>query len=106
MFEPPYEATTGIPYLQLFVELLRAVAWPMAIVLALWIFRNDLRPMLAKIESFGPSGVKLSQVSQSSQSLESETKQKLADIELDPLTDPAAKRIEDNIFARIGGDPC
>src|SRR6056297_2419951 len=102
MFNPPYDAATGIPYLQLLVESIRAVAWPTEVVLVIWIFRDDLKPLLAKIESFGPSGVKISQPSQPTQSIEGDSETALGEI---ALSDPVAREIDQSIRNELNKIP-
>lgn len=41
------------------VDLMKGIAWPLAIVAATWLFRSEIRGLVPRIEELGPGGVKL-----------------------------------------------
>ncbi|MGX9354905.1 hypothetical protein ACS3SW_07010 [Roseobacteraceae bacterium S113] len=57
MFDPPYDAGTWIPHLQLFVEFCRVIAWPSAVFFAVYLFREQIRTLLHNLRELSPTKV-------------------------------------------------
>ncbi|KHQ51171.1 helix-turn-helix domain-containing protein [Mameliella alba] len=100
MFDPPYDASTWIPYLQLLVEAIKGVAWPSAFAFLVYNFRDELRPLLANIKSLGPTGVTFSDARQISKTPD-DGSDELATGSPTPLNNPVADRIRQNLTVQL-----
>lgn len=60
MLEHPYEPSTWLPYLAIFVEALKATGWPIAIMVAFLWLRRPIMSLLPRISSLKAAGVELS----------------------------------------------
>ncbi|SEO19577.1 hypothetical protein SAMN05216227_105914 [Pseudorhodobacter antarcticus] len=95
MFNPPYDASTWIPYFEVLLELIRAIAWPTAVIIAALLFSKDLKSLLPRIKKVGPAGLELETVHQNSEGLSEVRSTAVSESPLGELTDAEAKRIEE-----------
>jgi hypothetical protein len=51
-----------IPYLTLFVDLVKGIAWPVLVFCVVYMFRQPLKALLPRVRRAGPTGIVLSEV--------------------------------------------
>jgi len=59
-----YEPATWIPYLELFVPFVQAIAWPIAGVCVAWLYKDEIGKLIPRIRKVGPSGFELTDTGQ------------------------------------------
>lgn len=53
------QSPTLLEYTKLLADLVKSIAWPAAISMAVLYFRNEIRPIIERITKFGPGGIEL-----------------------------------------------
>lgn len=94
-----------------FVEIIKAVAWPLAISIAVFGFRRQLAQLLQRVTEVGPAGVKIAPPEQKAVEFSPESIERkalvappAADIELPPAGEPLnhfEQSIRDNLANRM-----
>lgn len=93
MFDPPYAPTTWLPYLEIALELVSSVAWPIAVFFIFKLYADEIRSLFPRLKRVGVGGAELDFGDQS----------KVRGPEADPhlqsnvvqeLSDPVALRFE------------
>jgi hypothetical protein len=51
-----------IPYLTLFVDLVKGIAWPVLVFCVVYMFRQPLKALLPRVRRAGPTGIVLSEL--------------------------------------------
>jgi hypothetical protein len=92
MLSNAYAPDTGLPYLVVFLELVKAIAWPIAALLIVHFFSGELKALFPKIKKIGPAGIEVASQPEPSAEISIENPFGRAML---PLTDPVAKEIED-----------
>ena len=78
-------------------DLAKAIAWPLAAIVVVWLFRGELKLLLPKLRKVGLSGAEFEGHTQ--KGVDSpDAKLELTDVSLNELRDPVAKSVEKSIF--------
>jgi hypothetical protein len=104
MFNPPYEASTWIPYLEIVLEFIRAIAWPVAAIIGASIFSKELKSLLPRIRKIGPTGFELDTAFQNDFG-PNDMPERVVSNTLGNLNDPVAATIEARNLADLKSVP-
>lgn len=75
-------------------DLLKGLAWPVAVAVVAFVFRHELIRVVPRITSVGPNGIVMAPSDQNSKVPESLDSTKLSANRMEPLVDPMAIEIE------------
>lgn len=88
--------TSWLPYFELFVDLAKGLAWPVAISIALLIFRKDIRALIPRISKVSATGFELAnteQLENTPNMLDKNTA--ISETPLETLVNPIAAELEE-----------
>lgn len=94
MLDHPYDPATWLPHAALALDLLKSIAWPIAIVIAACMFRGEIGKLLPRLHKLGREGIEFRPDQDDAALTEPEGGRlpKASDL---PLDDPMAQEIED-----------
>ena len=96
MFHSDYEPSTWIPYFVVFLDFLKGVAWPLAVIGIAALFSREIKQLIPNIRQVGPTGLHIEKAEQEGIKPEGLEAGDLADFTLEPLVDPVAAQIEES----------
>jgi hypothetical protein len=100
MFEPPYPASTWLPYLELALELVRAIAWPAAVFLVFRLYAAEFKSLFPRLQRVGLGGAELDFGDQS-KARGHEIGHPLEPVNIQELEDPVAKQFEEKVGVEL-----
>jgi len=77
-------------------DLLRGVAWPVAIIWIATLFHREIKTLILQIREVGPKGMRIAPSVQSEADSDKITGEKISKLKLEDLKDPVAIQIEDS----------
>jgi len=86
---------------EVFADVLKAVAWPFVVFFVALIFSKDVKALLPRINKLGPSGVELESLNKQKSLPKVSSEENFAKRELDEIRDPVAKRFEEENFRAL-----